>query len=813
MKRNHLSAAIALACLIGTGAAMAQSADQQQAPTDQTTPASQRGSVSSTSNTTTSNDTKRVQQLTTVQVKGQSLSLGDGLMSVQTAPKAVSTITRDAIVKAAPGGTFVQMIDSIPGVNASTDDYTGLANGNYSIRGFTSDEIGTTVNGAPINDSGNYKVFSTEYGDTENIGDITVLQGYPDVDTPIGGAAGGSIAWATIDPSHTAGLDVSQTLGSNDYKRTFIRLNTGDTGPVRSWLSYSDNKADLWRGPGDQSVNKVDGKSIWTIDDNNSISASFQYNRESNILYNSLTKAQAHQNYNQNYDATLLTPTDTNFYKLHTNPFKSWLVSMDGEFKLNDSLRLSVVPYFQYGNGGAGGGTTITETTNTTNQYLFTNQDLNGDGKHTGKDLVYSISNTYTMRPGIIAKFNEDFGENNSLEYGAWYERPRQEQSQSYTPVNPTTGVPSDIQGTTDRIRYPDGTLMQTYNELTTTETRKVFATDTWTPNDQWTLTAGASYLWVKRSGFDYQYPGSVRPGFVGYGVSDFGQTFSDVSPTAGAKFQLNEQNQFYFGIGRTFRAPINGAVLQNAAAANFPGQTLPDSSFLNKPEKSTTADLGWRYYDDKVSASVDAYASNLTNKQISGFDELSFATVYLSIPSVHMRGLNTEASYKITSDWTLYGSYAYTKSTVETDLNSSGDGIYNTAGKTFLNTPLNTAFVRVSYDNGPFWASLDEKYRSSIYGDWSNTEKVGGYATLNFSAGWKFPDFSTMIHKPYIKLNLFNLTDKQALTNANNIGSFLAANPNKTKDQNGTTLFASAPYYSLLEGRTVMVTIGASFF
>jgi len=813
MKRTHLSAAIALACLIGTGTAMAQSANPQQAPADQTAPTSQRSNVSSTSNTTTSNDTKRVQQMTSVQVSAQSLSLGGGLMSVQSAPKAVSTITRDAIVKAAPGGTFVQMIDSIPGVNASTDDYTGLANGNYSIRGFTSDEIGTTVNGAPINDSGNYKVYSTEYGDTENIGDITVLQGYPDVDTPIGGAAGGSIAWATIDPTHTGGLDVSQTLGSNDYTRTFLRLNTGDTGPVRSWLSYSDNKADLWRGPGDQSVNKVDGKSIWTIDDNNSISASFQYNRESNILYESLTKTQAQQNYNQSYDATLLNPLDTNFYKLHTNPFKSWLVSMDGEFKLSDSLRLSVVPYFQYGNGGSGGGTTITETTKTTNYYLYTNQDLNGDGKLSGKDLVYSISNTYTMRPGIIAKFNQDFGENNSLEYGAWYERPRQEQSQEYTPVNPTTGVPSDIQGTTNLIRYPDGALQQTYNELTTTDTRKAFATDTWTPNDQWTFTAGASYLWVQRSGFDYQYPNSVRPGYTGYGVSNFSQTFDDWSPTAGAKFQLNEQNQFYFGIGRTFRAPINGAVLQNAAASAYPGQTLPESSFLNKPEKSTTADLGWRYYDDTFSASVDAYASNLTNKQVSGFDEASFSTVYLSIPSVHMRGLNTEASYKITSDWTLYGSYAYTKSIVETNLNSSGDGIYNTEGKTFLNTPLNTAYVRLSYDNGPFWASLDEKYRSSIYGDWSNTEKVGGYSTLNLSAGWKFQDFSSLIHKPYIKLNMFNLTDKQALTNANNIGSFLASNPDKTKDENGTTLYASAPYYSLLEGRTVMVTIGASFF
>jgi len=820
MKRTYLSVSIALIFGMASSMALAQSSTPDQTNTGQaaTTKPAQRASASSTSNTTTSNDTKRVQQLGTVQVQAQSLSLGGGLMSVQTAPKAVSTISRDAIVKAAPGGTFVQMVDSIPGVNASTDDYTGLANGNYSIRGFTSDEIGTTVNGAPINDSGNYKVYSTEYGDTENMGDITVLQGYPDVDTPIGGAAGGSIAWVTIDPSHTAGVDASQTFGSNDYRRSFLRLNTGDTGPVRSWLSYSDNTADLWRGPGQQKVTKVDGKSLWTIDGNNSISASFQYNREFNNAYQSLTKTQAQQNYNQSYDATLLTPTDTNFYLLHTNPFRSWLVSMDGEFKLSDNLHLSVVPYIQYGNGGGGGGSVFTESTSATNYnwYQYTNQDLNGNGVvggKTNKALAYSISNTYTMRPGVIAKLNQDFGENNSLEYGVWYERPRQEQSQSFTPVNPTTGVPSDNWGDTDLIRYQSGSAQKAYNEYTATETRKAFATDTWTPNDQWTITAGAAYLWVQRSGFDYQYPGSVRPGYKQYGVADFSQTFHDWSPTAGVKYQLNEQNQFYLGMGKTFRAPINGATLQNAAAAYFPGQTVPLSSFINKPETATTADLGWRFYNDTFSASVDAYASNLNNKQISGFDETTFATVYLSLPKVHMRGLNTEASYKITSNWTLYGSYAYTKSTLEADLNSLGDGIYNTTGKTLLNTPKNIGYVRVGYDQGPFWASLDAKYRSAIWGDWSNTQRVGGYTTLNLSAGWKFEDFSSWFRKPYIKLNMFNLTDRQALTNANNISAFLATNPTKIKDQNGTTLYASQPYYSLLQGRTFMLTFGASFF
>jgi len=61
--------------------------------------------------------------------------------------------------------------------------------------------------------------------------------------------------------------------------------------------------------------------------------------------------------------------------------------------------------------------------------------------------------------------------------------------------------------------------------------------------------------------------------------------------------------------------------------------------------------------------------------------------------------------------------------------------------------------------------------------------------------------------------LNLYNLADRQALTNADTITAYLATNPHNIKDVNGTTLYASSPTYSLLEGRTLMVTFGASFF
>jgi iron complex outermembrane receptor protein len=783
---------------------------------------------SSTSNTTTVNETQRGQeQLSEVMVQANRLSLGGGLMSVQEAPKAVSTITRNSILQAAPGANYAQMIESIPGVLAITDDVTGLNDANYQIRGFTNDEVGVTVNGAPINDSGNYRVYPTEYGDTENMGDITVLQGYPDVDQPVAGAAGGTIAWATIDPSHTPQIDLSLSGGSHSYERAFIRVQTGDTGPVRSWVSYSHNQVDLWRGAGNANVQKVDGKSIWTIDDNNSVSASLQYNHEMKYAYYTLSKAQANANYFQNYDTTLLTPTDTNYWRLHTNPFDNYLVSLDGEFRLASTLHLSIVPYFQYGGGGGGGGYTFTESTSASNygRFAYTNQDIDNNGTVAGKALAYDLSKSYTWRPGVITKLIQQIGRDDSLEVGFWIDQPRQEQSEPFTPT--TQGAPVDIWQSNDAnlIRYsPNGGPQYLYNEYTETSLRRGFLHNTWTPTNQWTVTAGVAYTWESRKGWDYEYYGAFAgPSYLQQYGGNARNTYHKVTPTAGIKYQLNDENQLYVGYGRTFRAPINGAVLQNAAVLQFyeanPGEigfshitpTQLASLANNQPEVADTVDLGWRYYASRLSASIDAYASNLKNKQLSGFDNAASATVFLSVPELHQRGVNAEASFKIYDDLTLYGSYAYTKSTFAADLDSIGDGYYPVNGKSFLDTPKNTAYLRLNYDRGPLWASLDLKYRSAFWADWMNTEQAGGFTTLDFKAGWRFPDFASWFTKPEIKLNVFNLTDKHALTFDS--ATTLLASKGPIDPTTGKALYVGGAYYNLLEPRTFMLTVKASLF
>ena len=162
-------------------------------------------------------------------------------------------------------------------------------------------------------------------------------------------------------------------------------------------------------------------------------------------------------------------------------------------------------------------------------------------------------------------------------------------------------------------------------------------------------------------------------------------------------------------------------------------------------------------------------------------------------MPELHQRGVNAEASYKVIESVTLYGSYAYTKSIFAADLDSIGDGYYPVRGKTFLDTPKNTAFVRLSYDHGPLWAGLDMRYRGSFWADWMNTEQSGGFTTLDFNAGWRLPDFASWFTKPQIKLNLFNLTDKRALTFDS--ATTLLATKGPLDPKTGTPLYASGAY------------------
>ncbi len=808
---------------------LADTAQAQDAGKQEKKAAESRVTESSTSNTTAAYDTRRAQELDRIEVTAQSPVLGGGSMMIQTAPKAISTITREAIQEEAGGSNFTQLIDSIPGVDASTDDVSGLSNGNYSLRGFDASSIGITVNGAPITDTGSYSVYGTQYGDAENYNDITVLQGTPNVDMPDMGAAGGHIAWSTIDPTHDMGVDFSQSFGSDDYRRTFARFNTGDTGPVRSWLSVSKNTKDKWKGAGDLDVTKIDGKSLWQIDDLNSISFSFQYSRQQNARYRSGTKAQIQADYD--YDAVegdwnpaAYAPAGSKSYStgqyyvgLMRNPYSNIMVSADGEFTFTDNLRLSVVPYYYYGDGGSGQGYAMKESRNYgNNRYLYSNTDLNGDGKvptGTGSTsnyfMTYRFSSNKTARPGVVAKFIQNIGLDHTLSYGAWWERSRKTSVQDYGLVDQLTGQPCDVWDETDAclVKYQDGTPMEAFRTYTVTTVQKYFIQDNWTPSDQWTVNAGISYIKANRKGHSYQWPGANYPNSSSKPqtelLTEFDKDYSKFSPTFGIKYTPDERNQFFYGFAKTFRVPETNAIVFN---------TLSNSS-TSKPETATTHDLGWRFYGQRYGMAAMLYQSNYDNRQMFGYNQDLAMSTYIWIPKVRMRGVNWEGSYAFSKQWKGYISYTRTEAEVRSRglIDTGDDGRFPLYGKQLANTPKDIATARLSWSNGTFWASLKAKYSGSRYGDYMNTEEVGGYTVASLNAGVHLPDFG-VLKKPSLKVNVFNLFDRKAFSYAGTEWVSKAgydANPELAKDNDW---YYSNPYYGVLSPRSVSVTLSGSF-
>ncbi len=77
------------------------------------------------------------------------------------------------------------------------------------------------------------------------------------------------------------------------------------------------------------------------------------------------------------------------------------------------------------------------------------------------------------------------------------------------------------------------------------------------------------------------------------------------------------------------------------------------------------TRTFGWRFYGDALSVSADVYRSNYNNKQESAFDDTTGYTYYTSVKRMHMQGFSSEASYKLSKDWTAYASYTYTQAKI----------------------------------------------------------------------------------------------------------------------------------------------------
>jgi iron complex outermembrane recepter protein len=775
-------------------------------------------------------------------VTGQ--DLGGGYMIKEEAKKTRSTVTRDAIDKLSPTANPYQAINLLPGVVQSSTDNTGLNGGNIRLRGFNSDHIGMTIEGAPVNDSGNYALFPQEYTDGGNIAQISIAQGSPELDSPHIGATGGVINLYMRDPSKERGALVETSLGSNNLKRVFARVDTGQIGAVRSFLSFSNYTKDNWAGAGGDNRQHIDFKTVWDISKGNTVRFAAIYNQAVNTFYANPTRAQFNDpTYTPGTLARLpatffntTSPIDQsagnafNYEKYRINPFKNLILSAPSNFTLTENLRFDTTPYFWYGFGSGGGVATMSETGMYTGNIRVTGVNYGGNATLNDKILYYNPSVTETYRPGITNKLTYTTGDH-KIVAGHWFELANHRQTAPYVKLN-ADGSVDDPFAVSNHYTLPAGAVctiatragsgsgqaagtvvpcptgdLQRRNTNTSTMTNMLFIGDTWKATNRLTIDAGAKYSVLNRKVENDIPDGNPATKTLDEQV---------LLPTIAASYKLTDEQKVYASLATTYRSAPNSALI--GSYSNSTGAYTGPRELA--PEKGKVLELGHRYQGKQFATAVSTFAGLYDDFHVStsvldpSSNTAATVTQTINVGRLMSYGINGELGLAPVNNFRPYISGEVIRmqmldNAIEAGTTTAGvTDFIRTKGNQLPGAPKYSVGVGLDYDDGHVFSNIGFKYIGSQYATYANDEKMPAFARVDGAIGYRFDDFGYM-KKPEIKLNLFNILNERQLTGVNGITN---ANTAGTLGVNGRTLATSAPTYYMGQGVSGVVTFKAGF-
>jgi iron complex outermembrane recepter protein len=428
---------------------------------------------------------------------------GIGIVGEQTAPKSRISLTGEYLDTQMSGQSVFQALNQIPGVNFTNSDPFGTSGGNLRIRGFDGSRVSVTFDGVPLNDSGNYALFTNQMLDPELIDRVDVNLGTTDVDSPTASATGGTVAYRTRKPAEEFGGQATLSAGDHNYRRAFLRLDTGALGPwdTTAFFSASYQNYDKFKGPGELEKKQVNGVVRQDFENGNFVSLGFHYNRNRNAFYRT-TSAANYALFGLDYDNLAVCTRDapdagvidndnatpvpstpalpsgdnplnpsscSNYYGVRINPSDTGNIRMQSLWHLGEKLRLTFDPSWQYTLANGGGSTALAETASATSAdtrvrgaSAAPGVDLNGDGDLLDTVRFYTPNTTNTKRWGATTSLIWDMTDDHRMRFAYTWDRARHRQTGMWGPMN-ADGTPEDVfagrQG--DRVLAADGEIIR----------------------------------------------------------------------------------------------------------------------------------------------------------------------------------------------------------------------------------------------------------------------------------------------------------------------------------------------------------------
>ena len=728
---------------------------------------------------------------------------GGGMMVRHTTPKTISSLSHEYIEMQSPTSTIESLIQNLPGVVSASEGPLTTSFSTIHIRGMAQAEIGVTLEGMPAANPFTYSTYTPSLVDSENMGQVNVMQGSVDINSPTYNATGAEISASIRRPSDRQNIHIAASGGSYGTNKDFIRYDTGEIGHsgVRAFVSGSYSRSDMWRGEGDVRRWHVDAALTKTWSPGNESEAIFGFTQaaQGEWLYPSLANWKTYgTNYglnNQYYSG------DTHYVGLNGKNTGAIYGTLKNHFSFGHGLSLDAQAYsvefhgpYYYGesvpvsNGYAGAEKYA---------HLDNYQNLPGYSATNSKLTAVEMSNWYTISSGLtlVGHWKHKF---NTLNFSYWYSYAQEAADQRFYAVNSqgqwnSHGAPLTANGGLP-IDEDNENGLQQLNSFAVDDKMSFF-------HDRLTIDGGIRMAMASR-----QYTQDL-PGVTGTAQKSIHNVFVP-SPQVLISYRFNPHHQIYVNGTTGYHLPA-GLSSQLASYSYSTGNatSLPMSDY--KPEYMITEEIGYRY-NGLLMANVAGFHYNVTNHQVSAesYEPGSTSTISQLINAGGLEAWGIQAEIA-THPWhhlsfSASGQYMYTRN----GNNIAYEGDYMaTKGKQEVGAPKFSGSLGLTYNDGIWFGNFSLQYTDSQYSTLMDDQSIPSFVTANLAVGRNLPKIGRVA--PKIKLNLINLGNEHYLS------SMYGYTTNATTQyglSKGTKFAGSQPTYVIASPFVIMATLSADF-
>jgi iron complex outermembrane receptor protein len=651
------------------------------------------------------------------------------------------------------GSNVLRTVGNLPSVDAPAIDPYGAANLPGSSKGIRvrgimgqhGDSM-STVDGLPLAGA-NPGVGAMFLIPNEDIARTTLYQGpiAPNVISYFNsvGVIDSQIAW----PKDKMGGEISQSVGSYNFLRTFARVDSGllFDNTTKFFLSGAWTDADKWRGSG----KSPDGKGDFTAgvetrpNESLDVKALVAHTQVDQTTYQGLTYAQASNLAKYRFlDFTGIPVAGSlmNWYGYNRQSFDVWSAFAEIAYKINADTVVTLKPYFFHEDG-----------------YYF-------DGMANGMVRQWLINHNFYG--GVAELKTRAWGADFTLGYwGGAGELPGPPSAQKlYTP-NPAGGLTFSKWGLLAQETQPN-----LYNSIYVLADRRF---------DALRVQAGLRYMWQTLAGINAMTPGAGA-GDVSYSTALAASAVNaknSVTPsTVGAalpflalSYDVNRDVTARASFGVTYTGPaidLWPAYQGSAAVLNAKGLNVNQLWHASKPETDDVVDLGfdWKFASPfgPGTFSPTVFYSRNHDQNVSYDPGVGVA---FSQTVAESRSLGAQAMVRIdpNDNLSFFAAVGYQNVTFVENLpywpGASAAVIASTKvnGTLIPDAPLWISTLGAEARWNGFTFAPIVHILSDRYGDTAHKQPIAGYATVDLRLAYRRPVDFGEIEASITVTNLFD--------------------------------------------------------